>query len=254
MIIAIDAGHYRSTPGKRCMKKLDPNETREWYLNDRMARHVEALLADYDCTVLRCDDRTGEKDTELYERAAKANRAGAAAFISIHHNAGINGGTGGGICVFRAENASETTKKFQKAVYDETVKRTGLKGNRATPLPVTNHTVTYNAKMPSILGEFGFMDSSTDVPIILTDEFSQKCAAGIVAALVEIFKIKKKEIKKMDKFPDIKDSGYRDYINRAAELGLMQGFADGSFRPNEPVTRGMLAAVAVRLKEGKGGK
>ena len=37
MIIAIDAGHYNNTPGKRCMKAIDPNETRERFLN---ARHV----------------------------------------------------------------------------------------------------------------------------------------------------------------------------------------------------------------------
>ena len=251
MIIAIDAGHYRSTPGKRCMKKLDPNETREWYLNDRMARHVEALLADYECTVLRCDDRTGEKDTELYERAAKANRAGAAAFVSIHHNAGVNGCNGGGICVFRAENASDTTKRMQKAIYDETVKRTGLKGNRATPLPVANHTVTYNAKMPSILGEFGFMDSATDVPIILTDEFSQQCAEGIVEALVATFKIKKKEIKKMDKFPDTKGSAHKDDIEWAAELGVVNGYTDGTFRPNEPITRGQMCTMLRRYDKAK---
>lgn len=252
MIIAIDAGHYNDTPGKRCMKSIDPKETRERHLNARMAEHVEELLLKgYECEVLRVDDRTGKTDPSLAERAARANRAGATAFVSIHHNAGINGGSGGGICVYTTRNADAKRLEFQKAVYDETVKLTGLKGNRATPLPVENHTVTYNAKMPAILGEFGFMDSKTDVPIILTDEFSRKCAQGIVNALVRVFKINKKEIKKMDKFSDIENSGYKDYINRAAELGLMQGFEDGTFRPNEPVTRGMLAAVAVRLKEVK---
>lgn len=253
MIIAIDAGHYNDTPGKRCMKSIDPKETRERYLNARMAEHVEELLLkDYECEVLRVDDRTGKTDPALSERAARANRAGAAVLVSIHHNAGINGGSGGGICVFAAKNASAKSLELQRTMYTETVKLTGLKGNRATPLPIENHTVTYKANMPAVLGEFGFMDSKVDTPIILKDEFSQKCAQGIVNALVQVFGIKRKtEEKKMDKFPDIKDSGYRDYINRAAEMGLMQGFADGTFRPNEPVTRGMLAAVAVRLQEGK---
>lgn len=40
-----------------------------------------------------------------------------------------------------------------------------------------------------------------------------------------------------------------DEINRAAELGLMVGVGDGLFEPDRPVTRGELAAVAVRLAE-----
>ena len=34
--IALNAGHYSKTLGKRCLKKLDKNETREWVLNDRI--------------------------------------------------------------------------------------------------------------------------------------------------------------------------------------------------------------------------
>ena len=41
--IAIDAGHGLKTAGKRCLKSLDKNETREWVLNNR----VSVALADY---------------------------------------------------------------------------------------------------------------------------------------------------------------------------------------------------------------
>ena len=33
-ILALSAGHYLNTAGKRCLKSLDPAETREWWLND----------------------------------------------------------------------------------------------------------------------------------------------------------------------------------------------------------------------------
>jgi len=36
MLICIDAGHFLGTPGKRCLKSIDPNETREWVLNDNI--------------------------------------------------------------------------------------------------------------------------------------------------------------------------------------------------------------------------
>ena len=249
MIIALDAGHYNDTPGKRCLKRIDPNETRERFLNARMAEHVEELLKAYDCEVMRCDDRTGKTDPSLSERAARANRAGAAAFISIHHNAGINGGKGGGICVYAAENASKTSLTLQRAVYDETVKRTGLKGNRATPLPVANFTVIYKANMPAVLGEFGFMDSTTDVPIILTDDFSKKCAQGIVAALVKTFGIKKKSEQEEDdmvryrKIEDIPE-GYREETKELVELGF-NGYSDSR---GLYVTEDMLRTMIVNLR------
>lgn len=249
MIIAIDAGHYRYTPGKRCDKAIDPQETREWYLNDRMARHVAELLQGYDCEVIRCDDATGETDVSLYDRAARANRAGAAAFISIHHNAAGKVFSGGGICVYTTKNADVKRRELQKAVYDETVKLTGLKGNRATPLPVENHTVTYNAKMPAILGEFGFMDSRTDVPIILTDEFSKKCAQGIVNALVRVFNIQKKENDMNEKEVKALLSGEGSEVSAWAkaemEAAMKNGITDGS-RPMGYTTRQETAIMVQR--------
>ena len=249
MIIALDAGHYNDTPGKRCLKSIDPNETRERFLNARMAEHVEELLKNYDCKVMRCDDRTGKTGPSLSERAARANRAGAGAFISIHHNAGVNGGKGGGICVYAAENASKTSLALQRAIYDETVKRTGLKGNRATPLPVANFTVIYKANMPAVLGEFGFMDSALDVPIILTDDFSKKCAQGIVAALVKTFGIKKKseqEKNDMVRYKTIEDipEGYRAETKELVELGF-NGYSDSR---GLYVTEDMLRCMIINLR------
>lgn len=249
MIIALDAGHYNDTPGKRCMKSIDPKETRERFLNTRMAEHVEELLKAYDCEVIRCDDRTGKTDPELSERAARANRAGAGAFISIHHNAGVNGGSGGGICVFAAGNASKTSLALQKAVYDETVKRTGLKGNRAIPLPIANFTVIYKADMPAVLGEFGFMDSTTDVPIILTDDFSRKCAQGIVSALAKTFNLKKKSEQEEDDMAryrtiDEIPEGYRTETQELIDLGF-NGYGDerGLY-----VTEDMLRCLIINLR------
>ncbi|MCL2151881.1 MAG: N-acetylmuramoyl-L-alanine amidase [Oscillospiraceae bacterium] len=191
--IALDAGHYKYTPGKRCLKSIDPDETREWTLNDRVARYIEFVLNEYDdCEVIRVDDRTGEKDTALEMRARLANAAKASYFLSIHHNAGINGGSGGGIVIYTTKNPNAARMQLQNEVYSSVIKRTGLKGNRATPLAQENHTVTYNSYMPAVLCELGFMDSTTDVPIILTEEFAVESAVGIVDALVQITGIKKK--------------------------------------------------------------
>ncbi len=103
--IALTAGHYRYTAGKRCMKKLDKNETREWVLNDRIADKIEKLLSSYEgYTLLRTDDTNGEKEIKVEDRVKAANNFGADIYISIHHNAGIYGGSGGGIVAYTCKN------------------------------------------------------------------------------------------------------------------------------------------------------
>ena len=96
--LAISAGHYKYTSGKRCLKSLDPKETREWVLNDRIADKIEKMLASYDgVQTLRLDDTTGEKAIDLAARSNASNKWGADFYLSIHHNAGIGGGSGGGV-------------------------------------------------------------------------------------------------------------------------------------------------------------
>ena len=185
-LIAIDAGHGLNTAGKRCLKSIDPHETREWFLNNRIACYVEKGLAAYDCKTMRLDDITGKTDVQLAARVKKANDAKADVLASIHANAAINGGTGGGICVFAAVNGSKESDKLQQDVYKYTVEKTALKGNRYDGVPDTNFYMIYKSNMPAFLGEFGFMDSSVDTPIILTDEFAKKCAEGIVQGIVEV--------------------------------------------------------------------
>ena len=49
-------------------------------------------------------------------------------------------------------------------------------------------------------------------------------------------------------YPDVpKDMWYTPYIETATELGIMEGYEDGTFRPNNPLTRAQAAAIIVRL-------
>lgn len=184
--IALTAGHYKYTAGKRCMKSLDPNETREWVLNDRIVSKIENLLSQYEgYELLRTDDPKGEKAISLNERTSKANKFKADIYISIHHNAGINGGKGGGIVAYTYTKVGAATKEWQKELYNALIKHTGLKGNRSEPLKTANLAECRQTSMPAVLLELGFMDSSTDVPIILTEDFANKCAEAIVEVLVK---------------------------------------------------------------------
>ena len=192
--IAISAGHGMKTAGKRCMKKLDKNETREWWLNDRICDKIETKLKAYDgYSVLRVDDTTGKNDIALSKRSKASNNWGADFYLSIHHNAGVNGGSGGGLVAFVHPKASTKAIEWQKALYDAIVKKTGLKGNRAVPLGKANFHEVREPKAPAVLIECGFMDSKTDVPIILTDKFADQVATACVEVIVKKGKLTKKK-------------------------------------------------------------
>lgn len=50
-------------------------------------------------------------------------------------------------------------------------------------------------------------------------------------------------------FPDAAGSGHRAFIDCLAELGLVEGFSDGTYRPGEDVSREQLASYVVRALE-----
>ena len=182
--LALNAGHGLYTAGKRCDDALDPNETREWTLNSRICNKIQEKLKDYDgIEVMRLDDTTGKTDVALKTRTDKANEWGADFYLAIHANAGIHGGSGGGVVAYTYITVGEETKDWQKKLYDAIIAETGLKGNRSKPLATADFHECRESKMPAVLMECGFMDSKTDVPIILKDSFAEAVANACVKVI-----------------------------------------------------------------------
>lgn len=186
--IALNAGHGLYTPGKRCLKSIDPNETREWVLNSRICNKIEKKLKSYSgYELIRLDDTSGNTDVPLKQRTDKANKFGADFYLSIHHNAGIKGGSGGGTIaiVYTSIKDGSVTQQWQKDLYNAIISKTGLEGNRSQPLQRKDLHEVRESKMPAVLIECGFMDSTTDTPIILSEDFADKVATACVEVLVE---------------------------------------------------------------------
>lgn len=232
--IALGAGHGINTAGKRCLKSLDPNETREWWLNDRICDYVESYLKDYEgYSLLRLDDSDdGVTDVALATRTNEANEWGADFYLSVHHNAGINGGSGGGIVVYTHPQSSKASVEWRNALYDALIAHTGLSGNRTSPKATADYYVLRKSKMPAVLLELGFMDSKTDVPVILTNSYAQKCAKAIVEVLVQRGGLTKKQAQAETLYrvqlgafskrenaerlkAELEAKGYKPYITRA---------------------------------------
>ena len=201
--ICLDAGHGVTTPGKRCDARIDTNTTREWTLNSRIANKLGLLLKAFDCEVMRVDDVTGASDVTMAERVKKANDWKADVYISIHHDAGVDGQAGGGTTVYY--NSTKPERQVQaQSLYNNVVGLTGLKGNRYYQIINKGFYVIHNTTMPAFLIENGFMDSSVDTPIILTESHADKTARGILNFLVSDFKLTRKADVAEEKQPEIK--------------------------------------------------
>ena len=190
--IAYAAGHCLTTAGKRLPKALDKNQTREWVLNDRVARAFAEAAGQYeDVALLRLDDPSGKAGTPVADRAKKANEWGADILFEFHHNAGIKLGKGGGIVAFCYKEKTEGAQ-LRDAVYAACIAAGGLKGNRATPKKAKGYTILKKFKGAGVLLECGFMDSKTDAPVILTEAYSRLIGYATMEGIAKKYGLKKK--------------------------------------------------------------
>jgi N-acetylmuramoyl-L-alanine amidase len=190
--VAYCAGHYLGTPGKRVPKKLDPAETREWVLNDRVARFFNERMLQYDgVETMRTDDSTGKKEIKIKDRTAAANQWGADLYLDMHHNAGIDLGDGGGVVAY-SYPGSKKGLEYRDAIYYAVIEAGGLRGNRSKPLCEKAYDSLKLAKAPAVLIEYGFMDSRTDYPIISTEEYAKAVGYATADAIAAVAGLKEK--------------------------------------------------------------
>lgn len=190
--IAYCAGHYIGTAGKRVPKSLDKNQTREWTLNDRIARYFADASKQYEgVELLRTDDVTGKKHISIKNRTKKANEWGADIYLDMHHNAAGKVFSGGGVVAF-SKKKDATGKEYRDAIYAAVISAGKLKGNRATPLVEKNYETMVCSKASAVLIEYGFMDSKVDAPIILTDAYAKKVAYATMEAIAKVKGLNKK--------------------------------------------------------------
>lgn len=191
--IAYCAGHFLSTPGKRVPAELDAAQTREWVLNDRIADYFAQAAAQYpEVELLRTDDPLGVTDITIANRTRKANSWGADLYLDLHHNAGVKLGAGGGVEAF-CYPGSVQGARYRDAIYNAVVEAGGLRGNRSLPLQEKSFASLRLAKAPAVLVEYGFMDSRTDYPVIITEEYAKKVAYATLEAVCAIAGLEKRQ-------------------------------------------------------------
>ncbi|ALY08052.1 putative N-acetylmuramoyl-L-alanine amidase [Exiguobacterium phage vB_EauS-123] len=188
-VIVLDAGHGRNTPGKRT-----PDGEREWTFNDKMLRAAQKHLTDnyQGFTIVRTDDPTGNTDVSLAARATRANNAKGDVFVSFHNNAfqgkwGSHGGTETYVPTPAANNPRSSA--LARSVHPKMQRAFGL---RDRGIKAGNLYVIMNTKMPAILVEGAFMDSTTDIVKLRDDNVLRRAGEAIAEGVAEFLALSKK--------------------------------------------------------------
>jgi len=186
--IAFDAGHGLNTSGKRT-----PDGEREWTFNNEVARAFAEKMSQYEnVQLLRLDDPTGNRDVPLNERTNKANAWGADVLISFHHNA-MSGvwGTHTGVETFVYPQSTDDSKQIQRLIHPRILVAMGL---RDRGMKEDNFHVLRESKMPSVLIEGGFMDSTIDIKVLRDDSKLRAQGEAVAHAMVDYFHLQPKVV------------------------------------------------------------
>lgn len=186
--VVVDAGHGRYTPGKR-----SPAGEREWFFNNTVALALIAELKKYEgVEILRVDDPTGNTDVPLNTRTARANAFGGDIYVSIHHNANSGKwGTWTGVETYVYTNTvdSDGSMRLAKEVHPRLVRAMGLKDRG---IKKANFAVIRDTRMPAILTEGGYMDSTIDITRMRNKTILTNAGISIAEAVAAYGKLKAK--------------------------------------------------------------
>ena len=166
--------------------------------------------------------------------------------LEVHFNACVNDTKGNGDTT--GTEIYVTTSEKGTSVEDNIVKNISALGFKNRGVKRKNWSLINHIKkqgVSSALLETCFIDDADDMKIYKAKK--DQIAEAITSGIVKAFGLKKKEVKKVEtgKFSDIKGHWAEGVINEVAKTGIINGFTDGTFRPDNPLTRGQ-AVVLIR--------
>lgn len=185
--------------------------------------------------------RTVDKTVSLSEAVGQANSWKADVFVSPHINAG--GGTG--FESFRFTNASPASVGLQNVVHDEIMKVMTTKNVRDRGKKTGNFQVIRETTMPAVLTESLFIDTAADAALLKDASFIKAIGEAHAEGVAKFLNLPKQVVAGVK--DDISGHWAETSIRKALAKGVMSGYTDGSFGPNDNLTRAQLASVLDRL-------
>lgn len=238
--IGLDFGHGGHDPGAIGKKSKEKDNVL------KVGLRLGELLEQAGHTVIYI--RKTDKFVSLSERANIANRNNVDYLISLHNNSATQTATGFETFIYNG-NVSAKTIELQNAIHDAIAK--GI-DTRDRGKKRANFAVLRETNMPAVLIEYAFISNQSDETILineveklamLTAEGIRKVAGGKVVAT-------QASPTQTGPFKDVPENHWAvDAIKHVKDSGLMVGHTDGTFAPNETVTRAQLAQVLYNMKK-----
>jgi N-acetylmuramoyl-L-alanine amidase len=250
-VVALDIGHGIDTfpPNKGVYR--GGKGYAEHNFNSKLAIEVEKHLKQNGFKVIKIQEPFSA-DVPLKTRTDFYNRHGVDLVWSIHGNAGAKRAKG--VCAFYWHDHAESKRaaelfveELNKAGFD--THGNGLHASMTGSW--TNLHIVRETKMTAVLTENGFMTNSEDFENIFGKnqaDYIARLSAVHAKAICRFFKTNYKGEVTVANKDDIKGHWAEASILKAKEAKVINGYKDGSWRPNEPVTRAELAVILDRLR------
>lgn len=222
--VYIDAGHGGADPGAL------GNGLRETDLNLKIAKKIKNKLEKKNIDIKMTREK--EETISLYERAEMANKYGADVFVSIHQNS-FTANSAYGIETYYHRDKN-IYKNYAEGIQNSIIKNTsGF--NRGTK--TANFVVLRETNMPSALVECGFITNVNEAKKLNTDAYQEKIASAVADSIYNYLKANIVLTEEKGVFKDTKGHWGESVIKRFVQLGYVNGYSDGTFKPNADITR-----------------
>ncbi len=186
LTIVLDPGHGAKDPG--C--GIEAENVWEADLTLAIARKIEPLLTAAGYTVIYTRQEE-EEYINIWDRAAFANEKKADLFVSIHLNSdgteegAVGDGIAEGIETWYYGKKDKVSVKLAEAVQEAVIASTQAKNLKTKE---DTYIVIKDSAMPACLVECGFLTHKEERSRLITDEYQQKLAEGIVTGIKEFTK------------------------------------------------------------------
>ena len=175
-----------------------------------------------------------DASSSLRERVRISNEWGSDVFISIHCNSGVAAAKGTEVLIPGRGGMAE---RYANAVQNSICEQLDMinRGVRVdTEYLGIRLYVLHNTNCPAILIETGFISNSDDASKLAnrTGDFAR--------AIASVFGVGGGSV---SKFTDIENHWAKIHIEKLESYGIVNGYEDGTFRPEQNITRAEAAAM-----------